>query len=82
MQGKLTQQNKDDEPADKLLQRIKAEKQKLIATGKLKKEKELPPITENEIPFELPKGWVWCRLGEIASDNWDRWGEHHLQVQL
>lgn len=67
VQGKLTQQNKDDEPADKLLQRIKVEKQKLIAAGKLKKEKELPPITAEEIPFELPKGWVWCRLGEIVS---------------
>lgn len=68
VQGKLTKQNKDDEPADKLLQRIKAEKQKLVATGKLKKEKELPPITDEEIPFELPKGWVWCRLGEIINE--------------
>jgi type I restriction enzyme S subunit len=68
VQGKLTQQNKDDEPADKLLQRIKAEKQKLIAAGKLKKEKELSPITKDEIPFELPKGWVWCRL-ENTSIN-------------
>lgn len=68
VQGKLTKQEKDDEPADKLLQRIKAEKQKLIAAGKLKKEKELPPITEDEIPFELPNGWVWCRLGEIIYD--------------
>lgn len=66
VQGKLTKQNKADEPADKLLQRIKAEKQKLIAAGKLKKEKELPPITKAEIPFELPKGWVWCRVGEIT----------------
>ncbi|MBY0478943.1 MAG: restriction endonuclease subunit S [Chitinophagaceae bacterium] len=67
VQGKLTKQNKDDEPAAKLLQRIKTEKQKLIAAGKLKKEKELPPITEDEIPFELPMGWVWCRLGEIGN---------------
>lgn len=67
VQGKLTKQDKKDEPADKLLQRIKAEKQKLIAAGKLKKEKELPPITEDEIPFELPKGWVWCRLGEVCN---------------
>ncbi len=67
VQGKLTPQNKNDEPAEKLLQRIKAEKQQLIAAGKLKKEKELPPITKDEIPFELPKGWVWCRLGEIIN---------------
>lgn len=66
VQGKLTKQDKNDEPADKLLQRIKAEKQKLIAAGKLKKEKELPPITEDELPFELPKGWVWCRFGQVA----------------
>lgn len=67
VQGKLTKQDPTDEPAEKLLQRIKAEKQQLIAAGKLKKEKELPPITEDEVPFELPKGWVWCRLGEIVS---------------
>lgn len=66
VQGKLTKQEKNDEPSDKLLQRIKVEKQKLIAAGKLKKEKELPPITEDKIPFELPKGWVWCRLGEVC----------------
>jgi type I restriction enzyme, S subunit len=66
VQGKLIKQNKDDEPADKLLQRIKAEKHKLIAEGKLKKEKELLSITKCEIPFELPKGWVWCRFGELV----------------
>jgi type I restriction enzyme, S subunit len=69
VQGKLTQQNKADEPASTLLQRIKAEKQKLIAAGKIKKEKELPPITKDEIPFELPKGWVWCRLGEVIYNS-------------
>ncbi len=66
VQGMLSKQDPKDEPASKLLQRIKAEKQKLIAAGKLKKEKDLPPITEHEIPFELPKGWAWCRLGEIC----------------
>jgi len=67
VQGKLTKQNSKDEPATELLKRIKAEKQKLIKAGKLKKEKELPPITEDEIPFELPKGWVWCRLSELVT---------------
>ena len=66
VQGKLTHQDKDDESADKLLRRIKAEKKNLSAGGKAKKEKELPPITEGEMPFELPKGWVWCRLADIA----------------
>ena len=67
VQGKLTKQDPTDEPATALLQRIKAEKERLIKEGKLKKEKELPPITENEIPFDLPEGWVWCRLGELIK---------------
>lgn len=69
IQGKLTEdwrkQNPTMEPANELLKRIKAEKAKLIKEGKIKKEKLLPPITENEIPFELPEGWEWCRLGTI-----------------
>jgi type I restriction enzyme S subunit len=66
VQGKLVPQNPKDEPASELLKRIKAEKEKLTAQGKLKKEKPLPPITNDEIPYELPKGWVWCRLGSIV----------------
>jgi len=50
-----------------LLAKIKAEKVQLIAEKKLKKEKELPLITEEEIPFEIPEHWAWCRLGEIAN---------------
>lgn len=66
VQGRLVPQNPNDEPASELLKKIKAEKQKLFAEGKLKKEKELPPIRVEEIPFEIQEGWVWCRLGEIA----------------
>jgi len=66
VQGKLVKQNPKDEPASELLKRIKAEKEKLIAEKKIKKEKELPPIKPEEIPFEIPENWVWCRLGEIA----------------
>lgn len=66
VKGKLVSQNSKDEPASELLKRIKAEKEKLIKQGKIKKEKPLPPITESEIPYELPNGWAWCRLGEIA----------------
>lgn len=62
VQGKLVEQNKNDEPASELLKKIKAEKEKLIA----EKKKELPPIKPEEIPFEIPENWVWCRLGEIA----------------
>jgi type I restriction enzyme S subunit len=48
------------------LQRIKAEKQALIAAKTIKREKYLPPIEKKDLPFELPKDWVWCRLGEVA----------------
>lgn len=65
--GKLVEQNKKDEPASELLKKIKAEKLKLIAVKKQKKEKELPPIKTEEIPFKIPENWVWCRLGEICN---------------
>lgn len=67
VQGKLVKQNVADEPATELLKKIKAEKALLQAQGKLKKEKELPPLKPEEIPFEIPENWVWCRLGEIAN---------------
>jgi len=67
VQGKLVEQNPKDEPASELLKKIKAEKQKLIAEKKLKKEKDLPPIKPEEIPFDIPENWVWCRLGEICE---------------
>lgn len=67
VQGKLVPQDKNDEPASELLKRIQAEKAVLIKEGKLKKEKPLPPITEDEIPYDLPDGWVWCRLGELIA---------------
>lgn len=71
IQGKLTtdwrKQNPNTEPAIDLLKRIKAEKAQLIKDKKIKKEKPLPPITEDKIPFEIPESWVWCRLGEIFS---------------
>jgi type I restriction enzyme, S subunit len=67
VQGKLTKQNEADEPASKLLQRIMDDKNKLIAASKLKKGKELQPVRQEEIPFELPNGWIWCRFGNIAN---------------
>ncbi len=60
------QRGKEDDDAALLLQKIKAEKTRLIAEGKIKKENPLPEITPEEIPYELPEGWVWCRLGEIV----------------
>jgi type I restriction enzyme S subunit len=65
--GKLVPQDVNDEPASKLLKRIQAEKAKLIAEGKLKKEKLLAPISEDEKPFELPNGWEWIRLGSLGD---------------
>jgi len=69
LQGKLTEDwraaHPDVEPASQLLQRIQAEKARLIAEKKLRKEKPLPQITPEEIPFEIPKGWEWCRLSSI-----------------
>jgi type I restriction enzyme, S subunit len=67
VQGKLTKQNAKEEPADELLKRITTEKEKFIKRGELKKEKGLPPIDVNEIPFELPAGWQWCRLNDIVD---------------
>ena len=67
MMGKLVPQDKNDQPASELLKEIKAEKEKLIAEGKIKKQKPLPEIKADEVPYELPEGWVWTRLGEIVS---------------
>ena len=67
MQGKLVPQDENDEPASVLLEKIKAEKERLIKEKKIKKQKPLPPITVGEIPFEIPKNWMWCRLGEISE---------------
>lgn len=65
--GKLTERDPSDEPASDLLKRIQAEKVKLIAEGKIKKEKPLPPITEDECPFEIPDEWEWVRLTDVGE---------------
>ena len=65
--GKLVPQDPNDEPASELLKRIQAEKAKLIAEGKLKKEKPLASITGNEKPFDLPVGWMWARFPELGE---------------
>lgn len=66
VRGKLVPQDANDEPASELLKRIQAEKAKLVAEGKIKKEKPLSPITDDEKPFELPQGWELVKLGDIA----------------
>ncbi|MFQ1763707.1 restriction endonuclease subunit S [Aeromonas veronii] len=64
--GKLVPQDPSDEPAPTLLARIAAEKARLVKEKKIKKEKPLPAISEDEKPFELPQGWEWARLGNIG----------------
>ena len=64
--GKLVKQDPNDEPASKLLERIAAEKEQLIKDKKIKKQKPLPPVSDEEKPFELPAGWEFARMGHLA----------------
>lgn len=64
--GKLVPQDLNDEPATKLLERIAKEKEQLIKENKIKKQKALPPIADDEKPFELPNGWEWERIGTFG----------------
>jgi type I restriction enzyme S subunit len=65
--GKLVPQNPDDEPASVLLERIAREKARLIKEGKIKKQKKLPEISDDEKPFELPDGWEWSNLSDLFA---------------
>jgi len=67
VRGRLVPQNSNDEPAEKLLERIKEEKQRLYEEGEIRKPKDLPDIKDEEIPYKVPKGWIWTRLGEIGD---------------
>ncbi len=66
VRGLLVPQDPQDEPASALLTRIRAEKDRLIAQGKIKRDKPLPAIADEEKPFELPVGWEWVRVGSIG----------------
>ena len=69
IRGKLVPQDPNDEPASVLLERIRAEKERLIKEGKIKRSKKTTsdtPHYENEVPFEIPEGWCWCRLDDLA----------------
>jgi type I restriction enzyme S subunit len=68
VRGKLVPQDPNDEPASELLKKIEAEKQRLYDEGEIRKPKDLPPVEEDEIPFEIPESWVWTRFGEYALD--------------
>lgn len=67
VRGKLVPQDPSDEPASVLLERISAEKVRLVKEGKIKKPKALPQVSEQDKPFELPEGWVFTRLGELFN---------------
>ena len=67
VRGLLVPQDPNDEPASALLQKIRAEKDRLITEGKIKRDKPLPPIADEEKPFGLPVGWEWVRLGLLTS---------------
>ncbi|EJO5243164.1 restriction endonuclease subunit S [Salmonella enterica] len=75
VRGKLVPQDPNDEPASELLKRIAAEKAELVKQGKIKKQKPLPEISEEEKPFELPAGWEWARLGVLCKKLTD--GSHN-----
>ena len=71
VRGKLVPQDPKSEPASVLLEKITKEKVRLIKEGKIKKEKPLPEVGEDEKPFELPAGWEWARIGDVGHD----WGQ-------
>lgn len=67
IQGKLVEQRPEEGTGEKLYQQIQAEKLELIKAGKIKKEKPLPEISEDEIPFDIPDSWKWIKLGNVVS---------------
>lgn len=85
VRGKLVPQDPNDEPASELLKHIAAEKAELVKQGKIKKPKPLPEISEEEKPFELPVGWEWVRLNDVAEyiqrGKGPKYSEHgHVRV--
>ena len=71
--GKLVPQDPNDEPASVLLEKIAKEKERLIEEKKIKKEKPLPPISDGEKFFELPKGWEWCQIDSLSLSSEAGW---------
>ncbi len=67
MQGKLVPQDPNDQPASELLKEIEAEKRRLVKARKIREPKSLPKIKPEEVPYELPAGWEWVRLGSIGN---------------
>lgn len=69
IQGKLVEQRAEEGTGEELYQQIQAEKQRLIKEGKIKKDKPLPDIAENEIPFDIPESWKWTKLNDLVIKN-------------
>ena len=67
VQGRLVPQDISDEPAILMISRIRKEKEQLVRSGRIKKEKELAPILDDEVPYSLPRGWSWVRLGDYCE---------------
>jgi type I restriction enzyme S subunit len=67
VRGKLVPQDPTDDPASVLLECIAAEKARLVRTGMIRKQELLPPVSENEVPWDLPSGWEWSRFGAITD---------------
>jgi type I restriction enzyme, S subunit len=76
--GKLVPQDLNDEPASELLKAIVVEKQRLVKEGRIKQPKLSPDIKLEEMPYELPKGWEWVRLGEISLFSDSGWSPQCL----
>lgn len=69
IQGKLVEQRQEEGTGEELYRQIQAEKQRLIKEGKIKKEKPLPEISDDEIPFDIPESWKWVRLPEVGTSS-------------
>lgn len=69
IQGKLVEQRPEEGTAEELFARIQEEKQRLVAEKKIKKEKPLPEIADEEKPFDIPESWQWIRFGDISTYN-------------
>lgn len=82
IQGKLVEQRPEEGTAEELYQQIQEEKQRLIKAGKIKKEKLLPEIAEDEMPFEIPESWKWVRIGEIVHLNPKNDLDDHLETSF
>ena len=80
IQGKLVEQRPEEGTAEELYRQIQTEKKRLTKEGKIKKEKPLPEIAEDEIPFDIPESWKWVRLSDLCKSISD--GDHQPPPQV